>query len=689
MAPTVRREDSSNSGLEGARDRTVLFVLNGEYWTVGYADKTFSLKASKGLAYIHRLLRHPNEEFHVLDLLSGSGTNFIPDSSKAEISSSDSSLTIGRLGDAGEMLDSKAKQDYKRRLSELREGLEDARELGNCDRAAELESEIDFLAREISRAVGLGGRDRRAGSAAERARLNITRAVKAALQKISDEEATLGALLDRSIKTGLFCSYSPDPRASQSWQFTTASQAHSHQTSTVEAVETEPLPTRVESSFLRAFTEGTTFVGRGAERAVLARALEQALSGYGKMVLIGGAAGVGKTRIAAEIGAEAARRGMLTLLGGCYDRDDPVPLIPFVEILESVLAQTPNPAMFRDTLGNDASEIARLLPQLRRMFPDIPPPMHLPPEQSRGVLFSAVTQVLARVAGGRPLLLLLDDLHWADDGTLLLLNDIAHLIQTIPVLVVGTYRDFHLDPAGQFIKTLDELIRSHLIDRLTLDGLCRGAVSDMLRALSEREVPDSVAELFYSDTDGNPFFVEELFRHLVEQGKLFDSDGAFRGDLKLGDIDVPASLRLLIGRRLARLSEKTVKTLGIAAVIGRSFTFDLFAASTKVDDDSLLDCVEEAERAGLISSTVQYPEARFRFSHELIRQAVVSQLSMARRQRFHLNIADAIEHLYSDALEDHANDLAHHLWHAGTVADRGKTARYLAIASDARWSRGH
>jgi tetratricopeptide (TPR) repeat protein len=661
------------------------FAQNGEFWTISYRGVIFTLKDVKGLSYIQRLLQHPGVEFHALDLLGMPAASINTD--RARVEQHESSLDIGvtfrpgLTGDAGEMLDAQAKRDYKRRLLELNEELQDRLERGDHKRAEQVESEIEFLEREIARAVGSGGRDRRAGSAAERARLNVTRATKGALQKISERDVALGAVLDRRIKTGLFCSYLVDSRAPIRWQFSTETPTLTRKPPGPEPLATESPPAGGEPSFLRAFTEGTTFVGREAERDILKRALEQSLDGRGKIVLIGGAPGVGKTRIGSEIGAEASRRGMLTLIGSCYDRDDPVPFVPFVEILDAALAQTPDQAAFREALGNDAAEIARLLPQLRRLFPDIPPPMQLPPEQSRRVLFSAVTDVIARLARSRPLLFLLDDLHWADDGTLLLLNHLAQLVPNAPVLVVGTYRDSELDTAGQFIKTLDELVRSHLLERLTLGGLSSSAVTDMLRALSGQAVPDSVAELFYSDTEGNPFFVEELFRHLVEQGKLFESNGAFRSDLRPGDIDVPASLRLLIGRRLARLGENTVKTLGIAAVIGRSFTFDLFAASTKVDADSLLDCVEEAERAGLISSTVQYPEARFRFSHELTRQAVMSRLSVPRRQRFHLEIADAMERLYANALEDHANDLAHHLWHAGTAADRLKTARFLAIAA--------
>jgi predicted ATPase len=297
------------------------------------------------------------------------------------------------------------------------------------------------------------------------------------------------------------------------------------------------------------------------------------------------------------------------------------------------------------------------------------------------MLFNAVAQLVTRTASQRPALLLLDDLHWADEGTLLLLNYLSPLIAKIPVLVLGTYRDFELQLTRPLAKTLDEMIRLHLVERITLDGLPQSAVAEMLRMLNGSQPPEALTALFYSETEGNPFFVEELYSHLVEQGKLIDSAGEFRCDLKLEDIDVPQSLRLVIGRRLARLSDATQKTLGTAAVIGRSFTFDVLEASTPSNADSLLDCIEEAERAGLILSTVDYPDARFMFSHELIRQTVESGLSAPRRRRLHLNVANAIEHVYSNALVEHAEDLAHHLWRAGAIAEAEKTVRYLAMAA--------
>jgi hypothetical protein len=407
-------------------------------------------------------------------------------------------LRRGLSGDAGEVLDAQAKLELKRKLVELNESLEDQRERGNHERADEIEEQIEFIHRVVAGAVGIGGRDRRAGSNAERARLNVTRAIKTALEKINEQDSGLASILDRCVRTGTFCSYVPDAESPLTWDFST-----NDGTSARELPRDEPNRSYRSRNFLRAFTEGTNFVGRTAERALLRRALDEAQAGAGKIILIGGGAGVGKTRLAAEITAEATKRRMWTFAGGCYDRDEPVPLVPFVEILEAALGQSRDLAAFRQVLGNEASEIARLVPRLRQTFPDIVVPTELPdlPErQSRRVLFDAFTDLVKRVSNISPAVLLLDDLHWADEGTLLLLSHLAQFVPTLPVLILGTYRDSDLDPRGHLGRALDEMLRLHLVDCITLQGLTENTVADMLQALSGQVPPDSIAKLFYSDT---------------------------------------------------------------------------------------------------------------------------------------------------------------------------------------------
>ena len=199
-----------------------IFSKEGEFWTIACSGEVFRLRDVRGLAYIAYLLGHPGEEFHVLSLASKTGGKQGEADALAEPATEEqatqSDLTVGRMGDAGEMLDAQAKAAYKRRTAELREQLEEARELNQLELVDRLEDEIETLGRELSRAVGLGGRDRRAASASERARINVTRAIKIALERIAEHNPALAALLTSSIRTGTFCSYTPDSRLPASWQ---------------------------------------------------------------------------------------------------------------------------------------------------------------------------------------------------------------------------------------------------------------------------------------------------------------------------------------------------------------------------------------------------------------------------------------------------------------------------------------
>jgi class 3 adenylate cyclase/tetratricopeptide (TPR) repeat protein len=430
-----------------------------------------------------------------------------------------------------------------------------------------------------------------------------------------------------------------------------------------------------------ALLERTPFVGREAERAELRRCLDQTVRGQGGLVMIGGEPGVGKTRLAEELAAEARQRGLLALTGHCYEMEEAPPYIPFVEILEATARVVP-PAALREALGDSAPEVAKLMPELRRLFPDIAAPLELPPEQQRRYLFNCMHEFMERSGRAQPLFLVLEDLHWADDATLLLLQHIAQRLIEMPVLIVGTYRDVELDVARPLARALEELLRQRLAHDLTLKRLPEAGVEAMLRALSGQEPPTPLVQAVYAETEGNPFFVEEVFKHLAEEGKLFDVQGHWRPDLSISELEVPRGVRLVIGRRLERVSEDCRRVLTTAAVIGRGFSFELLEALGQVEADVLLDAVDDAERAHLITSAGDGREARFTFAHELIRQTLLSGLSLPRRQRMHLRVAEAMERVYGRALEEHAADLAHHLYQAGTAADPQKTVHYLSLAGD-------
>jgi tetratricopeptide (TPR) repeat protein len=697
MAPDKRSPRYGSAGAAQAESslrsaQKGIFRKEGEFWTVDYGGNPFRLKDTKGLGYLAHLLRHPAVEFHVLDLFGGiAGQREDGESSHSEQGlprgTEDlhkAGIHITGLGDAGEMLDDQAKAAYRRRISELREGLENAKGAGNVGRAERAEAEIDALTKELSRAVGLGGRNRRAASASERARQTITKTIKAVVERIAQSDARLGDILSRCIVTGTFCSYQPDPDFPIAWEFA--------ETITVPAEQSIPGDDAVPPRSARPSAEAvvlevspfslaqrTAFVGRETERHAIRAAIDRALSGHGSVVMLGGGPGLGKSRLAMEIAEYASRVGFRCLVGHCYERDEPFPYLPFVEILESGLAQAASLDDFRRNMGNNAAELAQIAPSLRRAFPDIPQPLELPPAQKRRYLFQSVSEALANASRTRSYFFVLEDLHWADESTLGLLIHLANRITQIPVVIIGTYRDGYSENNPALTRTLEELIRLG-VRPLKLNGLSKDAVAQMLNELGQRQVPDSLASLIFDESQGNPFFVEELYRHLVDEGKVFDTAGHFRTDITSDEIDVPENVRLIIDRRLERLDENEKRALAAAAVIGRSFSFQLLTGISQIDVDELFTVIEKAQQMGIIIPSSEGPERPFTFAHELVRQTLLAGISAPRQERLHASVADAIERLDAGGINERAGEIADHLLKAGSFADRLRLVRYLTLA---------
>jgi class 3 adenylate cyclase/tetratricopeptide (TPR) repeat protein len=369
----------------------------------------------------------------------------------------------------------------------------------------------------------------------------------------------------------------------------------------------------------------TPFVGRERERADLRRAVEDARVGHGSLVLVAGEAGVGKTRLVQEIDAEA-----------------------------------------------DA---------LRLVVPEIPAPLDLPPEQARRYLWLSMREFIGRAAEERPLLLVLEDLHWADESTLLLLEYLAPNLPEMPVMIVGTFRDDEVEPTSPLARILNQLVRERLVTRIPLRRLTEEVVASLVAGLTGQRPPAALVRGIYAQSEGNPFFAEEIYLHLAESGVLFDDQGRFRGDLRVEDLEVPSSVRMVIGERLARLSEATQRALAAAAVRGRVFELDLVERVAGDPGGDLLDAFDEAERARLITPSKSEPSS-YTFTHELIRQTLLADASTVRRRRLHLAIADALEAIHADDLEAHAADLAFHLAHGRAGGRDGRLVRYLRMAGD-------
>jgi tetratricopeptide (TPR) repeat protein len=294
-----------------------------------------------------------------------------------------------------------------------------------------------------------------------------------------------------------------------------------------------------------------------------------------------------------------------------------------------------------------------------------------------------VCDFFERSAAIQPMLMVLEDLHWADESTTQLLESVARRVERAAWLVLGTYRDVDLGPRDPFMRGIEHLARLAAVSRITLKRLSSGEVGDILRALSGREPPERLVRLVYDETEGVPLFVEEVYRHLAEERRLTDAAGNWLPEAEIGEIEVPETVRLVLGRRIDRIGERAQRIMTTAACIGRTFTFEFLAALAEESEDDLLDALDEAERVRLVVAE-RRREPRFVFAHEQIRQTFLSRLSFVRRQRLHGRVADTMERVYAAHLDERVSDLAYHLVQAGA---RERAATYLHRAGSSAVAR--
>lgn len=422
--------------------------------------------------------------------------------------------------------------------------------------------------------------------------------------------------------------------------------------------------------------ERTPFVGREAEIGDLRRFIESAARGRGGMVLLAGEPGVGKSRLAGQIAAEARVRGLGTLIGGCYDTPGVAPLTPLTEMLGQALDALSHDDA-REILGEDAARLSVLVPAIRDRFGAGEPPETAPEDRLRALLMSA-RDVLDRAAARRPMLLVIEDLHWADPETVAFLRHLADGIAGRRVVVVATSRTG--DAAGTpFAEARDDLIGRRLAHQMTLQPFGDESVAAMVRSMVGRAPDAGFVSAITRETSGNPFFVEEMVRYLAEENRLVDDEGRLAKAIEIEPGRVPESVRMVIERRLERLGPATIRLLRAAAIAGRSVTMPLLIAVGEVEGDALMDAIDEAERAGVLVSHGDGHDMQFSFPHELTRQTILSAISGARRQQLHAWVADAIERVAADPRAASA-EIAGHLEAAGPAADAGKAVHYLLEA---------
>jgi DNA-binding SARP family transcriptional activator len=415
------------------------------------------------------------------------------------------------------------------------------------------------------------------------------------------------------------------------------------------AVEAVPLPAREERLSDRLVQAlATPWVDRGAVFARLREEAEAAAAGESGLLLIVGEGGIGKTRLVAELAASLT--GFDVLYGRC-DEEEIFPFGPWVDMLRPRLERLTD-SQLAAVAGPDASDLARLLPEIRERLPNLAGAPAGDPETERRQLFVAVQRLIGRLAADGPVLIVVDDLHWADRSSLLLGRHLARQQQLGPVLLVGTYRDTELDRGHPLPDLIADVERYRPVPRVHLDGMDEGEVAALIGSWHGAEVEGDAVRAIRAETQGNPFFVKQLVRHLEETG-----DG--RGLAVGAGLDVPEGVRDVIARRLARLPERADQVLQAAALIGRDFDYELLERVVDLPEEQLLDVLDAAVRGALLAEVPNAP-GRYSFAHALLRSTIESGLSATRRARMHRRIGEEIERLHRDRLDPWLDELARH-----------------------------
>jgi tetratricopeptide (TPR) repeat protein len=423
-----------------------------------------------------------------------------------------------------------------------------------------------------------------------------------------------------------------------------------------------------------------TFVGRENEVKQLQQAFDAAMSGQGGLVMVVGEPGIGKTAICEQLATYVALRGGKTLVGHCYEEGSlSLPYLAFVEAMRSyVLARDPDG--LRTDLGTGAADVARIVSEVRDRVQGVELRPAGDPEDDRWRLLQAVTGFLRNASTVQPLCIVLEDLHWADRGTLDLLLHVSRNLAGTRLLVVGTYRDVEVDRSHPLSGILADLRRIDGFSRVPLRGLTVDEVHRMYEALRGNSVPWAQAEAVHRATEGNPLFVQEVLRYLVEEGFVVRADGRYIAAQGVG-AGIPEGLRDVIGKRLSRLSAECNRALSIAAVIGRDFDLATLRGVAGLAEDDLLSAIEEAVHVGVLEEHSLPGAVRYRFAHAFFRQSLYEEMIAPRRLRLHQEVARALETQYASRREEHAAELAEHYGQSTDRADLAKAIEYSEIAA--------
>ncbi len=413
---------------------------------------------------------------------------------------------------------------------------------------------------------------------------------------------------------------------------------------------------------------GGVFVGREEELERLREAVDGALAGRGSLQLLVGEPGIGKTRAAEELATYARVSGARVYWGRCREDEGAPAYWPWVQAIRSY-ARDADPVALAWQLGGGAAEVAQLIPEVAEKL-DIEPATRSDSEEARFRLFDSVTSLLLAAARDRPLVIVLDDLHWADEPSLLLLRFATRELASSGLLILGTYRDVELGRHHPLARVLGEISGVEGSARIPLRGLGIGAVERYIEMTAGAPAPPGLAEAVQQQTDGNPFFVGEVVRLLASEGRLTAG-----GDV--ADLQIPQGVREVVGRRLDRLSEETNQALRVAAVIGREFEEDVVLQVADLSPEQLMRAAPEAIAERLVTDL---GDGRYSFAHALVRDTLYEELTPAKRSALHERAGRAIERICGENVDERLGELAHHFLEAAPRGDLAKAIDYAQRA---------
>lgn len=414
------------------------------------------------------------------------------------------------------------------------------------------------------------------------------------------------------------------------------------------------------------------FVGREAETAELRTMFDGVRRSKGGIALLVGEPGIGKTRTSEELITYARLNGAQVLVGRCYEGEGAPAYWPWIQVIRSYVHERPQ-ELLASEMGSGAQQIAQIVSEVKQLVPGVETPTTTDPDAARFQLFDSVTTFLRNVASSRPLVIFLDDLHWADKPSLLMLEFLSRQISDSKILVLATYRDVELGRQHPLSLTLAAIIREPNARRILLRGLSESDIARYIRLTAGIEHPQQLSKAIFTETEGNPFFVSETVKLLATEKQL-EADP--RGSWSL---TIPQGVKEVIGRRLDQLSDGCNEALTIASAIGREFDVAMIEMLSTHPAEELLEAMDEAVSARVIAPI---SGTRYRFAHALIRETLYEELSTAKRLRLHKAAAQALESLSGEDPERYLSELAYHFFEAAALGEVTKAVDYSRRAGE-------